>query len=426
MEQLRINQRISLSDGRRAQVHQKLGSGGQGSVFMIDLDGEKKALKWYDKAPSERFITNLQKNIKDGPPSDIFLWPEAMTRRFADGVGYIMPLCPDGYHEFSKFRLAKVRFSSFRAVLTAAIETCEAFRQLHARGLSYQDLNDGGFFINPKTGRVKICDCDNVFPHGDSSGIIGKARYVAPEVVSGKNLPDSYSDRFSMALMIFMFFCIDHPFEGKNVVKYPCLTEDIERRVFGEDLCFIFNPHDNANRPVANVHGNAIRMWALMPKILQRLFIHEFGKDIIDHPQQRMTELEWKEILTFARDELVRCPACGDEVFTDHPCLNPSCMEVPYKKFMRSYLLLKGCNRQIPLVKHSILTLGIHGVDGIVIEHPKDNSMLLLQNLSSSTWKVTTLSGKSLEVLPRGYVPVKLGLQISMTANNRINLFQII
>ena len=84
MEQLRINQRISLTDGRRGQVYQKLGAGGQGSVFMIDMDGEKKALKWYDKAPSERFITNLQKNIKDGPPSGPCLQePLKRARHFA-------------------------------------------------------------------------------------------------------------------------------------------------------------------------------------------------------------------------------------------------------------------------------------------------------------------------------------------------------
>ena len=29
-------------------------------------------------------------------------------------------------------------------------------------GYSYQDLNDGNFFINPQSGDVLICDNDNV------------------------------------------------------------------------------------------------------------------------------------------------------------------------------------------------------------------------------------------------------------------------
>lgn len=37
---------------------------------------------------------------------------------------------------------------------------------LHRHGYSYQDLNDGNFFINPESGDVLICDNDNVMPQG--------------------------------------------------------------------------------------------------------------------------------------------------------------------------------------------------------------------------------------------------------------------
>lgn len=83
--------------------------------------------------------------------------------------------------------------------------------------------------------------------------MLGKARYIAPEIVLGKNMPNSYSDRFSMTVILFMLFCIDHPFEGMNVVRYPCMTEEIERdcsvssfascmmmRTQGIDPCVVF------------------------------------------------------------------------------------------------------------------------------------------------------------------------------------------
>ena len=74
-----------------------------------------------------------------------------------------------------------------------SLDICCAFRALHLKGLSYQDLNDGNFFINGETGRVLICDNDNVAPDGDNTtGIRGKARYMAPEVVSGKKNGGSY------------------------------------------------------------------------------------------------------------------------------------------------------------------------------------------------------------------------------------------
>ncbi len=429
MAKLKINQQIVLTNGQKGIVKKLLGSGGQGSVYVIDVNGQEKALKWYNTMPSEKFINNIRKNITNGSPSSIFLWPESLTNVICEfnSMGYVMPLCPEGYYEFSKFRLAKVRFSSFRAILTAAIETCEAFRQLHAHGLSYQDLNDGGFFINPITGDVKICDCDNVFPHGESSGIIGKARYIAPEVVTGKNLPDSYSDRFSMALIIFMYFCIEHPFEGQNVVKHPCLTEDIERKMFGESPCFMFDPENKSNRPVANVHGNAITIWDLLPYRLREIFMQEFGKDKLKSPQRRITELEWKNIFMTVRDSLVCCPKCGDEVFLDQPCMNPKCMAVPYPKgFIRNYSLLHCSDRDIPLVKNMIITLGDSGIDARVYENPKDKDMLLIQNLTPEIWKVRTLSGKIIEVKYRGFIPVMYGLSLTIPHKNHTKTFQII
>ena len=74
-----------------------------------------------------------------------------------------------------------------------------AFRILHNRGYSYQDLNDKNFFVNPQTGDVKIADNDNVAPFGKNMGIMGKPRYIAPEVVVGENLPNTASDRYSLA-----------------------------------------------------------------------------------------------------------------------------------------------------------------------------------------------------------------------------------
>ncbi len=422
MKLFSVNTQIKLADGRKAIVQKMLGSGGQGAVYLVNLNGKPAALKWYTVKPSERFCANLRKNISEGSPSPIFLWPEAITREKDGGIGYTMPLCPEGYYEFSKFRMMKVRFSSFRALLTAAIDTCEAFRRLHAKGLSYQDLNDGGFFINPTTGQVRVCDCDNVFPHGESSGIMGKARYIAPEVVMGKNLPDSYTDRFSMAMMLFMFFCIDHPFEGQNVVKYPCLTEEIERNVFGKELCFIFDPKNSINRPVPNVHGNAIKMWSILPNLLRNTFIQEFSKEKINNPQQRLTELEWKQILLEVRDNLVFCPKCGDEVFIGHECLNRSCKTV----VSPPEIILKGDSRRIPIGSDNIITFGDEGADCVIIRNPKDPTMLLMRNLTPNNWKIQTPSGKIIEVAPRGFIPVKQDLKITVKINNQSTIFQII
>ena len=87
-----------------------------------------------------------------------------------------MGLRPSSYHEITEFMLCNVRFKSFRTVVDAALRIVSAYRILHNAGYSYQDLNDGNFFVDPDTGKVLICDNDNVAPDGYVTGIAGKTR----------------------------------------------------------------------------------------------------------------------------------------------------------------------------------------------------------------------------------------------------------
>lgn len=411
-----INSTLMLQNGQKARIIRYLGEGAQGAVFLVEINGSQKALKLYKYQPTGEFLANLKKNVAEGTPSPLFLWPEAMLRPFNGLNGYIMDLRPEGYHEFSKFRLAAVRFRSIEAMLTAAIDMCSAFRSLHAKGLSFQDINDGGFFINPDTGRVLVCDCDNVFPHGELSGIMGKARYIAPEVVSGTNYPDSYSDRFSMAVMMFMIFCLDHPFEGLNVVRHPCMTEDLERQLFGKDIRFIYDPADTSNRPVRGIHRNVLTMWPLLPQLLRDTFAQEFSAAKFADPQSRLTEMQWIERLMRVRDMLIRCPRCGDELFADgvSRCLNPNCGHT-----VRPDLFLTNGARAIPAVAGVKLRPAPSGeVTGRIVAKPSDPAVLLIQNLSSRAWSVSTPTGRKVDVSPRGFCPVKEGLGLSIISEN--------
>lgn len=77
-----------------------------------------------------------------------------------------MNLCLEGYYELLKIIASyKINFAFYRVISEAAINITYAFKVLHSMAYSYQDLNDGNFFINIKAGDVLICDIDNVAPH---------------------------------------------------------------------------------------------------------------------------------------------------------------------------------------------------------------------------------------------------------------------
>lgn len=401
--------RITLTDGGCVTIIKELGRGGQGIVYLVELNGVEKALKWYLTPPNDVFYRNIEKNIAHGAPSDAFLWPEHLTNRQNGSFGYVMQLRPSNYYEFGNYLLAKVCFKSFTAMLAAAMKICDGFMMLHRCGYSYQDLNDGNFFIDPNTGDVLICDNDNVMPQGEKSGIMGKARYMAPEIVAG-GIPDKRSDRFSLSVILFMLFYANHPFEGERVVACPCLTESFEKKFYGSEAIFVYDKTNNTNRPVRGIHQNVIRRWALFPAILRETFEREFSQEYLKNPEKRMIEQNWEKIISQVRDQLVMCPICGEETFVDTrnkigKCINRNCnIDISQRLIIN--------NRSLPLTNKTEIFIDNDNVPDAVVT-VDTNKVLLLQNISNDKWTVETPSGKVKTVEPQGVMPVKAGLKIT-------------
>ena len=413
MAELKTNDIVTLVGGGHVKIKKELGRGGQGIVYLVDMNGRDMALKWYLNAPDEYFYTNLNNNILNGAPSDAFLWPKALTERQNGSYGYVMNLRPSNYFEFGNFLMAKQRFSSFDAMLNAAMKICNGFMMLHRFGYSYQDLNDGNFFIDPKTGDVLICDNDNVMPQGEKSGIMGKARYMAPEVVAG-SIPDKYSDRYSLAVILFMLFYCNHPLEGAKVVACPCMTESYEKKFYGSEAVFIFNPNDNSNRPVRGIHQNVIRRWPVLPAALRETFTREFDEEMLRNPQKRMIEQNWEKLIASLRDSLVVCPHCKEETFVEDG--KNTCMSCG--KTIDSSLRLKLGTRTMYLTEGTKLYIDHDNTADVLVVHDASAGMLLLKNLSTNiTWTAETPSGKLKSVAPGEIMPVKEGIKVSFKQN---------
>lgn len=409
--ELSAGQKVNLTIGSQATVIKELGRGGQGIVYLVELGGQKMALKWYHTPPEDAFYKNLEHNVNAGAPSDAFIWPEYLTVKENGSYGYIMKLRPDDYFEFGNYLLARKNFKSLDAMLAAAMKICEGFRMLHLKGYSYQDLNDGNFFIRPEDGDVLICDNDNVMPQGQKSGIMGKARYMAPEIVAG-GVPDKYSDRFSLSVILFMLFFANHPFEGAKVVSCPCMTESFEKRFYGSEAVFIYDKNDASNRPVRGIHQNVIKRWPLFPSILKNTFIEQFSKEKLTHPNTRLIEQEWEKIINKVRDELVICPNCHEETFLDMDAQKYNCINCG-QPIDVSKRLRYGMRELILTPKTKLFIDKDNTPDAEVDFFPTDKRLLILRNLTNGTWNVDTPKGKVKVVKPNEFMPILNGLKIS-------------
>ena len=425
MKEFQKGQRIRTASGGELEVIQKLGEGGQGVVYKVNYNGKQLALKWYfgnKLSNADKFYRNIQNNIKQGAPTSAFLWPLEITEYFEGSFGYLMELRPSEYKDFSLFLLAKVHFANIEAIINTALCITNGFRELHNKGYSYQDLNDGNFFVNPKTGDVLICDNDNVAPYGENLGIAGKCRYMAPEVVMGKKRPDSHTDRFSLAVVLYMLLFLNHPLEGKRTMC-PCLTEELERRFYGSDPVFVWDSTNDSNRPVRGVHTNEIKLWPLYPEFVRKTFEKAFSHEVMvgNDTTHRVIEKEWQEVFTTLRDLMVKC-SCGSETFIDPS--KQACQCINCGKSIERPLILK--------VKkyHAALTPGkklyachvqydsddFKEARGEVIASRNNPALLGLRNDSDSTWEAILPNGTS-KGYPNGQV-IKLGKGIKINFGN--------
>ena len=318
---MRFNKGDSFTkEGRNYKVLDKLGEGGQGVVYLISDGANNYAFKLYISEQSKDFIYNLKNNIHKGAPSNDFIWPKTLVE-FSDGTsGYIMDLRPKNYSSFISYLTGKTKFSSYRALLDWCIRLVNSFKKLHERGYAYQDLNDGSFFLEPNSGDLLICDNDNVSANKTNLGILGKMRYMAPEIVRGdidkltneRQLPDMHSDRFSLAVILFMTLCMGNPFEGECLKKYTIVDEQAEYEMYGANPVYVYNENDNSNRPIRGYHTVVIKKYKALPSYIKDAFHKTFTDGLKDRENGRTTELEWIKLLCKFRDELISCD-CGKE-----------------------------------------------------------------------------------------------------------------
>ena len=314
-EELEIGARVSTVLGREALVLRFIGRGGQGSVYEVAYAGSRKALKWYHDGAIRRpreFIRNLRRNIENGAPTDEFLWPLDLTDSYGGQFGYVMDLRPQGYVEVDAFLTNQAAFPSYRRCVDACLNIVHAFRILHDEGYAYSDINSKNFFINPDTGKVLICDNDNVVPDSYDSGVWGTPGYMAPEVVRGGK-PNALSDLHSMAVLLFLLLFKAHPLEGMSM-EGTILTEQERLRIYGIEPLFVFDPNDSRNHLFVETHASTIRMWEEMPSYMRALFLRAFGQKALLNPNQRPIDAEWTSALARFRSEIQACPCGRSEV----------------------------------------------------------------------------------------------------------------
>ncbi len=401
-----------------------LGSGGQGEVFEAIKDDKTYAIKWYyPNNASEEQKKAIEYLVKIGPPNNYFLWPmELVENKIAGTFGYIMPIRRSEYHPIVDMMKRKIE-PSFKSLIKAAMLLIDAFERLHNKNLCYRDISFGNIFIEPKSGKILICDNDNITYETDKlKNVLGTPRFMAPEIVRGDSYPDIDSDRFSLGILLFYMFMIHHPFEGKMEDKIKCFDLPAMKRLYGERPVFIFHPTNLTNRPNELRHKNAIIFWNLYPDFFKNTFTKLFTEGIYDK-SKRPSETEWNKTFQKLMDSLVYCK-CGGENFLsfDSPysikskkCWN--CKESltrPFRLLIDDKIIV--LNQNTIIYSHHIENkkVDFNNVLAMVNPHPEKQGLWGLKNTGNVTWKSLNKRGNS-RMIKNGYtIAIEEGLTLDI------------
>lgn len=434
------------------KIEQLLGEGGQGTVYKVDFNGEKKALKVY-LAPVPKAVEKSLLNLSKRPCiSNAFVWPEYAF--IENGViHYIMKLRPSGYISMDEVTSGNTRGIHYRERLAACINIVKAFRILHDSGYAFLDINHGGFFVDPKNGDVLIGDCDNIVPSGENPGnMLGFEGYIAPELIvsrSGKanNLgnvsPDKYTDSHSLAVLIHLMLTFQHPLMGPRYMKSDIAETgeaDLELETFGLNPVYIMDPSNTSNRATPEIHENFLSIWNEFPNYMKELMYKAFSHDVLyvgnpngkySNRQNRLREKDWLDALFRLKSNTVICPSCGNDVFLQGK--HPSCPKCGKLVDIKYAAKLSCAGYPVPLQGETELYKG-QLMEANIDDHISDvylrvvlskSGALSLKNTSPDMLFRAQKDGHYADFKPGMVLPLSAGLEITINGNSKINIVEL-
>jgi|HubBroStandDraft_1064217.scaffolds.fasta_scaffold35403_2 serine/threonine protein kinase len=397
-------------------IGERLGRGGQGSVFGTELHGRPLAIKWYRPSASREFDQKIQANltklVEGGrPKSRAFIWPiDMVSSPGRSGFGYVMPRMEPRFITCFQM-LSSDQAPDFHIKIKIGLNLVDAFSCLHADGLCYRDISFGNLYVDPDTGDVAIIDNDNVGTTGEETFIKGTLQFMAPEVMLNEAPPRTESDLYSLALFLFYLFCHGHPLEG-SAVDQSYNSDDRERlsdeelllKHFAHEPLFVFDPVNRSNRPAP---GHPINnWWPVYPRFFQQMFIASFTTGLKDHTLTgRIIESLWRRALHRLADCVWQCKTCGAALLFDTGDPHRACWHCG--RVPASPLLLKTTGYALVLSEGAVLTnrhLMLPGQpDEPVAVAELDERLpgaLLLRNVTTQTWEIETPGEDNQQVAP--------------------------
>ncbi|MDQ0257848.1 serine/threonine protein kinase [Evansella vedderi] len=306
---MKLSKGMELKDkeGRTYVLKEKIGEGTQGAVYdtengsflikVVRTDDEKR------EETIERFKWIMRQRI---PKEARIITPVAILEE--PFTGYVMKKAK-GHVSLNNFLYPgtvsslgewyNIDTGGLRKRLEIAVFLSKCYRQLHLQGLCYCDVSPNNILVGRQQKSIVLIDSDNLTSTNlFSTSVLGTPRYIAPELFMQTKQPNSITDTYSFAVILFELLRLGHPLIGDAVLEGT--PEEEEEAVKGNAV-YVDHPSDDSNRNSTLLPADII-----ITKELQELFQKMFVDGLHDY-MKRPTLYEFTAALQRAEDQLVKC-----------------------------------------------------------------------------------------------------------------------
>lgn len=288
-------------------VGQKIGQGGEGSVYLVN-ESPDKVIKLYAEIPDRDKIDKLifMSTIAREEILKFAAWPTDVVRDNTGRYCGIIMRRLDAFVPLHKLFNPMDRKQTFpdkgyNFLVHVASNLAAAFHKVHEAGIVIGDVNEANILVN-QTGMVALIDCDSFqIKHGNRYHFceVGIPRYTPPELLLlgcfDQVIRTTNTDNFSLATLIFQLLFLGRaPFTGVNPTGQDI---DEETAIKGHEFAYSLRRSNRKLFPAKN----SLTL-NTMTRGTSALFHAAFEQNL-----QRPAASMWVQELNILKKSLVQC-----------------------------------------------------------------------------------------------------------------------